>query len=169
MDQAGIIHLVVGSTGAGKSTYARALSRDLGAARFAIDEWMETLFFADRPDDAGPDWYMNRIARATDMIWEMVTQLVPLGTSTVLEIGLTQRDARSQFYDRVTARDLSLKLHVVDAPREERWARVEGRNRDKGETYSMQVTRGMFDFVENMWEPPEPAELERWNGAIVRT
>jgi len=39
-----LIHLVCGSTGAGKTTYARALSERIGAVRFSIDEWMTALF-----------------------------------------------------------------------------------------------------------------------------
>ncbi len=165
----GTIHLVIGSTGAGKSTYARTLADRHAAARFAIDEWMTALFFPDRPDEAPPDWYMDRIARATDVIWDTVGQLVPLGVSVVLEIGLTRRDDRQAFYNRVRRAGHRLHLHVVDAPREVRWNRVDARNRERGNTYAMQVTRPMFDFVEGMWEPPDAAELARWNGNVVDT
>ena len=41
--------LVVGCTGAGKTTYARQLAAELGAVRFSIDEWMMALFGPDVP------------------------------------------------------------------------------------------------------------------------
>jgi hypothetical protein len=52
-------------------------------------------------------------------------------------------------------------------PVEERWTRVEARNANKGETYAMEVDRSMFDFVETMWELPDPAEMAALNGRFV--
>ena len=160
------IHLVVGSTGAGKSTFARRLARECGGVCFAVDEWMRRLFHPDRPEAAGYDWYAPRIERVTDMIWSLVLELVPTGTPSVLEIGLTERAARQAFYERVAGAGLSLRLHVVEAPADVRWQRVEARNRERGATFSMEVTREMFDFVERMWQPPDDAELRRHAGRV---
>lgn len=41
------LHLIVGPVGAGKSTFGRKLSRDVGAVRLTLDEWMATLFGDD--------------------------------------------------------------------------------------------------------------------------
>jgi predicted kinase len=169
MTEPGIIHLVVGSTGAGKTTFCRRLAEREGLVRFAIDEWMEGLFFPDRPEDAPPDWYLDRIQRATDRIWDTVTQLLPLGTSVVLEIGLTQRAAREAFYEHVVRAGFDLRLSVLDAPADVRWQRIDERNQKRGPTHVMDVSRGMFDFVEAMWEPPDDAELSRWSGEVVDT
>lgn len=163
------IHLVIGSTGAGKSTYARTLAAERGAVRFAIDEWMAALFFPERPEDAGFDWYMPRIERCTEVIWDVASQVVGAGSSVVLEIGLTGRAERAAFYARVDGAGLPLRLHVVDAPVDVRWQRVDERNRARGETFSLEVTRGMFDFVEGMWEPPDADELTRRDGVVVTT
>lgn len=152
------VHLVVGSTGAGKSTYSKAWALEHRAMRFAIDEWMVGLFGKDQPEEAGFDWYSDRIERCTNQIWGACVQLLALEQSVVLEIGLTQRSARSEFYQRVNAAGHECQLHVIEAPRELRWQRVEQRNRERGETYSLEVTRGMFDFVEGMWEQPDDAE-----------
>ncbi len=152
------VHIVVGPTGAGKSTYSKAWALEHGAVRFAIDEWMVALFAKDRPDDAGFEWYVDRIERCTNQIWSVCRQLLALEQAVVLEIGLTQHAARSEFYQRVEADGYECQLHVIEAPRELRWQRVEQRNREQGETYSLEVTRGMFDFVETMWEPPDEAE-----------
>jgi len=47
---------------------------------------------------------------------------------------------------------LSVQLHFIDAPADERWRRVETRNARRGETYQLDfdVTREMFDFVEGL-------------------
>jgi len=163
------VHLVVGSTGAGKSTYAKRVARECGGVCFVVDEWMQRLFLPDRPDAAGYDWYAPRIERATEMIWSLVVELVRAGTPSVLEIGLTERAARQAFYERVERAGLSLELHVVDAPVAVRWQRVEARNRERGATFAMHVTREMFDFVEGMWQPPDDDELRARAGQRVDT
>jgi predicted kinase len=163
------IHLIVGSTGSGKSTFARELARRCGGVRFAIDEWMMQLFGPDRPEAAEYDWYAPRIERATEMIWRLVGDLARLRTPCVLEVGLTQRAEREAFYERVRADGLNLKLHVLDAPASLRWERVEARNQSRGETFSLQVTRDMFDFVEQMWEAPDARELREHAGERVDT
>ena len=38
------VHFLVGSTGAGKTTYAIRFCEEAGAVRFSIDEWMSSLF-----------------------------------------------------------------------------------------------------------------------------
>jgi predicted kinase len=163
------IHLIVGSTGSGKSTFARALAQRCGGMRFAIDEWMMQLFGPDRPEAADYDWYAPRIERSSEMIWRLVADLARLRTPSVLEVGLTQRAAREAFYERARAEGLRLKLHALDAPASLRWDRVEARNQSRGETFSLQVTRDMFDFVEQMWEAPDEHELREHAGERVDT
>ena len=163
-----MIHLIIGSTGAGKTTYANKLAAEHGMVALAIDEWMVTLFGDDKPDDAGFEWYAPRIRRCTDAIFSAANKMHIAGSSCALEIGLTRRADRHAFYDRVRAAALPLQLHVLDVPAEKRWQRVETRNRDQGDSYSLTVTRGMFDFVETMWEPPDAAELAEWNAIVVR-
>ena len=50
-----------------------------------------------------------------------------------------------------------MELHVLDIPAEVRWQRVCERNRG-GETFSFEVTREMFDFMEARWELPSVEE-----------
>lgn len=159
----------MGSTGAGKSTFARQLAREHGGVCFVVDEWMQRLFHPERPEAAGYDWYAPRIERSTQMIWSLVLQLGAVGTPSVLEIGLTQRAARLAFYERARQAALRVALHVVEAPAALRWQRVEARNRERGATFTIEVTRAMFDFVEGMWEPPDTAELAEHGGRRVDT
>lgn len=72
-----MIYLVVGSTGAGKTTYSYKLSQDLPAVVYSIDHWMKKLYWPDMP--TSPDiewfqnnhqWYMDRIHRCENMILE---------------------------------------------------------------------------------------------------
>ena len=36
--------------------------------------------------------------------------------------------------------------------------------RRRGETFSLDVPKWMFDFMEKVWEPPTPAEMRAYNG-----
>ncbi len=154
------IHLICGPVGAGKTTFAAKLSDETGAIHFAIDEWMTSLFTPDLDGDIEYDWAMTRIGRAEGLIWSHVRQLMKINVDAVLDLGLLQLVHRQKFYDLAQEDGFDICLYLVDADRETRWQRVEGRNRDKGATYSMEVDRGMFDFCENLFERPEGDELK---------
>jgi predicted kinase len=164
-----LIHLVCGSTGAGKTTYALRLSDRLQGIRFSVDEWMATLFWMDTPQPLSPAWSMERVERCLTQIWAVAQQIAARNTPCVLDLGFSQAQSRRQFADLAKAAGLSVQLHFIDVPAEERWRRVETRNARKGETYQLgfDITREMFDFVEGLWEPPTDAEMLAYHG--VRT
>ena len=82
----------------------------------------------------------------------------------VLDTGAMRRADRERIRQIAEAKSLSLQWHFVDAPQEVRRARVADRNTAKGETVVMEVTPEMFEMLEAIYEPPEPAELE---GAVL--
>jgi predicted kinase len=159
MEKADVI-LVVGCTGAGKTTYARKLTDELEAIRFSIDEWMVPLFGEDMPTPIRFDWMMERVNRCESMIFGVVQQLVARGGTAVLDLGFTKKQHREKFRVLCAEAGMSVAMHYLDVLRETRWQRVEQRNRDQGETFAMAVDRSMFDFMETMWEPPMPEEWQ---------
>ncbi|HTI68102.1 MAG TPA: ATP-binding protein [Caulobacteraceae bacterium] len=164
-----LVHLVCGSTGAGKTTYALRLTAQLGGVRFSIDEWMTALFWRDSPQPIEAAWALERIERCQGLIWSTAAQVAGRGLPVVLDLGFTKAAARARFAGLAREAGLAPKLHFVDVPAEERWRRVEARNADKGPARQLgfAVTRGMFDFVEGMWEPPTPAEMDACEGVRV--
>ena len=167
----GVAHLVCGSTGAGKTTYAVRLAEELGAVRFSVDEWMSALFWMDAPQPLDPAWAMQRVQRCAAQIWRTAVAACKSGVPCVLELGLTTAATRARYVALAREAGLGVKLHAVDAPVEERWRRVEGRNRSQQgpEQLPFEVTREMFDFVESMWEPPTDAELAGCDGVRIAT
>ncbi len=159
--------LVVGCTGAGKTTYARALTTELGGLRFSIDEWMMPLFGPDVPDPIPFDWMMERVNRCEATIWTMAMQAVARGVPVVLDLGFTKEQHRQKFRDLAAAEGLCAAVHFIDVSRETRWQRVQHRNAEQGDTFAMHVDRAMFDFMESMWEPPVRAEWELNNGRRI--
>lgn len=161
------IYLIVGCTGAGKTTYARQLADQLGAVRFSIDEWMTQLFWADSPQPIEFKWTMERVERCEAQIFAMVRQLAMRGIPAVLDLGFTTRAHRDKFRALAGDAGLSAVVHFLDIPADERWYRVNRRNKERGETYAMEVDRQMFDFMEGMWEPPLEAEWSAGGGCRI--
>ena len=60
------VHLVCGSTGAGKTTHALRLVQEFGAMHFSIDDWMVRLFGPDQPPKRDWPWIAERLARCED-------------------------------------------------------------------------------------------------------
>lgn len=162
-----MIHLVCGSTGAGKTTYAGKLSRKLGALHLSIDDWLVGLFAADQP--ARPDWQWidERVRRCERQMVTTALQLGRLGVPSILDLGLQRADQRQRIAAAVMADGLAVRLHFLDVDAAERWRRVEGRNHDQGETFRLAVTRPMFDFIETVWQPPSADEMAALNGVRV--
>ncbi len=156
---------VVGCTGAGKTHYARTLADEIGALRFSIDEWTMPLFGPDMPEPIRFDWMIERINRCEAVIFSLVQQAATRGCPAILDLGFTTKAHREKFRALCAEAGLSVAVHFVDVPRETRWQRVEQRNRAKGETFAMAVDRGMFDFMEGMWEPPAFDEWQQ-NGGL---
>lgn len=154
----GRMHLILGPVGAGKSTYAARLAAEQRAVRFTLDEWMAALFWPDRPSSGVMEWYVERTERCVDLIWTQAVRTVVTGTDVVLEIGLIRRAERERLYERVDVGGHQLHLHLLDAPREVRWARVERRNQERGATFSMEVPPAIFAYASDLWEPVDDDE-----------
>jgi len=155
-----VVHLVEGPVGAGKSTFAFALSRERGAPRICLDDWMARLFRPDRPEGDIWPWYLERKDRCIDQIWALATEVLDLELDVILELGLVQRAAREAFYERVETEGRELCVHVLDAPREVRRARVRKRNAERGETFAMEVNDAAFEQASDAWEAPDDDEIE---------
>ncbi len=164
-----MIHLVCGSTGAGKTTQAAKLAREQGALHLSIDDWMVGLFGPDKP--ARPDWPWidERVQRCERRMVATALEAGRLGVPAVLDLGLQRADQRRRVAAPALAAGLAVHLHFIDVDVEERWRRVEHRNAEKGETFRLAVTRPMFDFIETIWQPPDAAEMAALNGRRVAT
>jgi len=163
-----LVHFICGSTGAGKTSYAIALAARIGAARFSIDEWMSLLFWPDAPQPIDPGWALERVERCRSLIWSTAADIGGRGMPCVLEIGLTSVAARKAMAATASEARLTHCFYLLDTPAEERWRRVEARNRAGSAQLDFAITREMFDYVETMWEPPSAEEYGNHDWVIVR-
>lgn len=159
-----MIHIIVGNTGAGKTTYAYKLKKDTRGVVFSIDKWNNTLFFRDKSSDDGVEWILERIERSEEMIMDLILQLEQSGTDVILDLGFAKKERRDKFRAFADKHEIDLWLHYIDIPTEIRSQRIAMRNEKKGDTYEFEVTQDQFDFMENWFEPPTTEELE---GAII--
>lgn len=151
------IHFSIGSTGAGKTTYARTLAQKARALPFSIDEWMQGLF---APDLKGASFAATneRVERARRQMWDVAAKAQALGVPSVFDTGLLTRASRTEARAEAARRGLSARFHYVAAPAATRWARVAARNAARDNGYAFEVTRPMFDFIETIWQAPDAEE-----------
>ena len=163
------IHLVEGPVGAGKSTYCTALAKRTGGVHIALDEWFARLFIPDRPSTDVVLWYMQRKARLLDHIWNHPLALLAAGATPILELGLVQRQSRTEFYRRAHDAGVELQVYVLEASRGLRRDRVVRRNEEKGPTFSMVVPEAIFEMASDMWECPDDIEVEENRIELIST
>lgn len=154
-----MIHLIVGNTGSGKTTYATKLKRETNGIIFSIDKWNKTLFLPDKQSDDGLEWFLERIDRAEKMIMELVQQLESSRTDSILDLGLSKFEHREKFRNFAKINGYDLKIHFLDISKETRLKRVLKRNAEKGATYEFDVSKENFDFMESWFEKPNAKEI----------
>lgn len=160
-----MIHLIVGNTGSGKTTYATQLKEKTNGIVFSIDTWNKTLFLADKSQNDGLEWFLERIDRVEQMIMQLVHQLEYANTDTILDLGLSKFEHREKFRKFAKTNGYDLKMHFLDISKETRLKRVMQRNKDKGETFEFEVSQEDFDFMELWFE--KPSEIEMQGGLII--
>jgi predicted kinase len=159
-----VLNVIFGPCGAGKTTYAHAFARREKAVAFILDDWMARMFAPDMPEPIQYEWMLERVARCEGQIWATAAGVLAAGTSVILDIGLMRRADRDRVRGIAEATDLPLQFHFVDAPREVRRARVLDRNVVRGESFAIEVTPDLFEFIEGVYEAPTPDEL---TGAVM--
>lgn len=157
--------LVCGPTGAGKTTHSLSLSKEIGAVRFSIDPWMQTLFSKDMTT-LDYSWMIERVNRCYEQIWQVAKQILALNGNVVLDLGFTSKAQRDTFNELAKELDINPEIHYLDAPKNVRKKRINKRNQEKDPTvFSFEVSDFMFNFMESKFEIPDKEELK--NGCKV--
>lgn len=161
------IHMITGLTGAGKSTYAERLRLNLSGVRFSIDDWNANLFFMDRDPSSDYHWFYERVQRSCQQMRDTAEHVLEAGVPAIFDCGFTDLRERTRFYYWADELGVDVTLYFLDVDRDIRWARVGQRNAERGDTYVIEITRDMFDFMETIWEAPSTDELAARNGVVV--
>ena len=136
-----MIHLIIGNTGSGKTTYSNELRKNNRGVIFSIDKWNNILFLPDKKMTDGLDWFLERIDRSEKMIMSLIEQLESSNTDSILDLGLSKFEHREKFRKFATDNGYKIKLHFLDISKEIRLKRVMNRNQEKGETFEFEVSQ----------------------------
>jgi len=153
------IHIVFGPLGAGKTTYAKQLSNVENAVCFSIDPWMVDLFGPELPTPLNFQWVMERVKRCEGRIWLTAKEVALRGGHVVLDLGFLKIANREEFIQLAKQAGFETKIYFVHASRETRRERVMDRNKNKGDTFSLEVSPDMFDFMDSQFETATQDEL----------
>ncbi|PQJ82191.1 AAA family ATPase [Polaribacter glomeratus] len=154
-----MIHLLVGNTGAGKSTYANRMKAESNGVIFTIDKWNKILFFPDKTEKDGLDWFLERIERAELLMQNLILQLENAKVDSILDVGLSKFLHREKYRNFAKKHNIEVRIHFLNIPKEIRKERVLKRNVEKGETFDFVVTEKDFEFMETWFETLTEAEL----------
>lgn len=149
----GTAHLIHGFAGAGKTTFARKLEKELPAARFTHDEWVHRLFGSS----PSPDQFDDLSARIDELIWQCASRALELGCDVVLDYGFWSRASRDRARARVEALGAQVVMYRVRCPEDEMERRVSDRTRDVPPD-SLWIDRAAFEAFKKRFEPLEPDE-----------
>ncbi|WP_452226341.1 AAA family ATPase [Lacinutrix cladophorae] len=161
-----MVHLILGNTGSGKTTYSNQLKKETKGILFSIDTWNKTLFLTDKKPEDGLDWFLERIERAETLILDLVIQLENANTDAILDLGLSKFSHREKFRQFASKHGFEIKTHFLDINKATRLQRVLKRNTEKGDTFEFEISQENFDFMESWFEKPTAQEMK--GGVIVR-
>ena len=160
-----MIHLIVGNTGSGKTTYSNELKKETNGILFSIDKWNNILFFPDKKPTDDLEWFLDRIDRAELIILNLIEQLENSKTDSILDLGLSKFEHREKFRKFADLHGFELTTHFLDIEKETRLKRIKKRNNEKGTTFEFEVTHENFEFMESWFERPNDTEME--NGILI--
>lgn len=160
-----MIHLIIGNTGSGKTTYSNKLKEEVKGIIFSIDKWNNTLFLPDKKNEDGLAWFLERIDRAELLMSNLILQLESIKTDSILDLGFSKFEHREKFRQFSRINKIDIKIHYLDISKKTRRKQVFKRNDEKGETFEFIVTAENFEFMENWFEKPNETELK--NAIII--
>ena len=142
--------LMVGDVGAGKSTRARELAREMPALRLTPDDWMMPLF--GHPD------IQDKRSLLEGLLLLTAIDALRLGTDVILDFGLWSRDERAALHWLAASTGSAARTVWLSVDAETQWQRVEQRWAESP-AGTWRATREDLARWSAQVEPPDDDEL----------
>ncbi|MBE7219143.1 MAG: AAA family ATPase [Caulobacteraceae bacterium] len=146
-------HLLYGYIGAGKTTLAMQLERELPAVRFTPDSWMVRLFGHDPPEAD----FRSRTQAVIELLEPLWTQCLACGADVVLDYGFWRRCERDRARRLAAQAGADVRLHVLACEDAEAARRIEMRNADPAS--SLFIAPATYRALKARLEPAGDDEL----------
>jgi predicted kinase len=143
------VYLMHGFIGAGKSTFARQISADTGAARLNADEYVAAHF--TQPQQTA-DWDAC-FSASIDALWHKTTALTAAGQDVILDFGFWTYASRADARARIAEMGAQSVHYYINTPEDIILARLAAR---EGEIARRNVEN--FNALKKMFEPPAADE-----------
>ncbi|MFF0963951.1 ATP-binding protein [Streptomyces sp. NPDC003703] len=152
-----MVFLLVGLTGAGKTTYAQRKLEPEGAVRLSVDEVVH-----ERHGQYGVDYpentYFEKEAPVVAELHERLAELVAEGRDVVWDHGLWPRKDRDAMKDLVEAADGRWRLLYFPVEREELLRRLAERNEREDANALVVTPEALDDFFARFEKPQDEGE-----------
>jgi predicted kinase len=149
------LYLMVGLPCSGKTTLAQKLEREQSALRLTPDEWHVRLF----GQDAKEPEHDARHNIIMDMLWNIASRALELGTNVILDFGFWAREEREDYRLRAKQLGASCEVHFLDVSEEELLRRLAIRNSQPSQT-SFYISEEMMKPWIVFFQRPTPDELK---------
>jgi predicted kinase len=149
-----IIYALTGGNGSGKTTYARKISNEKGAAFFSLDKTIKDF---NQVIQSYED-YMSFYQRALDQMFAQAVALLNEGNSVVFDFG---GGTASRPWLKGIAKSSGAEIIIfhLEVPLEERRRRIQQRNIEKDKNvYFFHMSDEEFDRHNQQDPPPPPTE-----------
>jgi predicted kinase len=147
------VHMICGFIGAGKTTFAKKLEKEIGAVRITKDEWMVQIFGNRPPKDKFAEYDKN----VSKLSQEFAFRVLKAGVDVSLDDGFWYKSQRDEVRKAVEALGGKPVLYYVRQPFETMKARTVERSKNPPSD-SFEISEDEFEGYVASWQPPAEDE-----------
>ena len=149
----GVVHLLCGLPGCGKTTYARRLASDGKVVVLGHDERMLAQHGSNPPEAD----FARLAAEISEEVWREAAAHLAAGRDVILDWGFWTRAERTEAKARVAALGAACRLHWVHCPDDVARARTLRRSAERSGQV-LAINAEAWDLFQRRFEPPELSE-----------
>lgn len=151
------VYMTCGRICSGKSTYAKALSKEKKAVILSVDDITLALFGQQAGDKL--DEYVERCER---YFFDKSLEIVSLGINVILDWGFWTKRERSYAKGFYAANGVECEFHYIDIPDDEWKRRIDKRNKQTGRDgkCAYYVDEGLAKKADSIFERPDKSEID---------